>query len=113
MSKKLPETSRIHRSVLRSQEYRRDVSEVFEQFLHRSRQKLSPSPLWKLIMRHIFWTGHGGREVLFCQRGRLWTNVFGTNHQVHSSDDRARAAALACGVVAPGLWETELAQSQR
>ena len=64
-------------------------------------------------MRHIFWTGHGGRGVLFCQRGRLWTNVFGTNHQVHSSDDRARAAALACGVVAPGLWETELAQSQR
>src|SRR5439155_20751584 len=47
MSKKLPETSRIHRSVLRSQEYRRDVSEVFEQFLHRSRQKISPSPLWK------------------------------------------------------------------
>jgi len=73
----------------------------------------SPTPLWKLIMRHIFWTGHGGRGVLFCQRGRLWTNVFGTNHQVHSSDDRARAAALACGVVAPGLWETELAQSQR
>src|SRR5207253_11227517 len=103
MSKKLPETSRIHRSVSRSQEYRRDVSEVFEQFLHRSRQKISPSALWKLIMRHIFWTGHGGRGVLFCERGCLWMNVLVTNDRVHSGDNRARAAPLARGVVDRGL----------
>ena len=71
-------------------------------------------PLWlDLIVRHIFLTGHGGREVLFCLRGRLWANVFGANHCVHSSDDQARAGDLASGVVAARLWKTELAQPQR
>ena len=72
-----------------------------------------PPLMRDLIMRHIFLTGHGGHEMLFCLRGRLWANVFGTNHRVHSSDDRARAGNVAGGVVAPGLWETELAQPQR
>ena len=43
----------------------------------------------KLIVRHIFLTGHGGHEVLFCLGGRLWANVFGTNHRVHSGDGKA------------------------
>ena len=63
----------------------------------------------KLIVRHIFLTGHGGHEVLFCLRDRLSANVFGTNHRVHSSDDRPRAGNIAGGVVAPRLWKTELA----
>src|SRR6266511_5962787 len=73
-----------------------------------------PWPLFcQLTVRHIFLTGHGGHEVLFCPRGRLWANVFGANHRVHSSDDRARAGDVAGGVVAPRVWETELAQPQR
>lgn len=47
--------------------------------------------------------------MLFCLRDRLSANVFGTNHRVHSSDDRARAGNIAGGVVAPGVWKTELA----
>jgi hypothetical protein len=63
----------------------------------------------KLTVRHIFLTGHGGYEVLFCLRGRLWANVFGANHRVHSSNNRTRVWDVAGGIVAPGLWETELA----
>ena len=66
-------------------------------------------PTYRLIVRHIFLTGHGGHEVLFCLRDRLSANVFGTNHRVHSSDDRPRAGNIAGGVVAPRLWKTELA----
>ena len=63
----------------------------------------------KLIMRHIFLTGHGGPEVLVFLRDRLWAPVFGTKHCVYSSDYRARAGDLASGIVAPDLWKTELA----
>ena len=66
-----------------------------------------------LSVRHIFLTGHRRREVLFCLGGRLWANVFGTNHRVHSSDDRERGGDVAGGFVAPGVWKTELAQRQR
>src|SRR5262249_40110419 len=73
-----------------------------------------PLPLFfKLIMRHIFLTGHGGPEVLIYLRDRLWPAVFGTNHCVHSNNYRARAGGFAGGVVAPDLWKTELAQPQR
>jgi hypothetical protein len=71
------------------------------------------SPFFKLIMRHIFLTGHGGPEVLICLRDRLWPAVFGTNPCVHSSDYRARAGGFAGEVVAPDMRETELAQPQR
>ena len=69
--------------------------------------------LCKLIMRHIFLTGHGGPEVLIYLRDRLWPAVFGTNHCVHSNNYRARAGGFAGGVVAPDLWKIELAQPQR
>src|SRR5215510_6013501 len=67
----------------------------------------------KLIMRHIFLTGHGGPEVLIYLRDRLWPAVFGRNHCVHSNNYRARAGGFAGGVVASDLWKTELAQPQR
>src|SRR5262249_39849959 len=74
----------------------------------------SPLPLFfKLIMRHIFLTGHGGPEVLFCLRDRLWPQFFGTKHCRHSSDDSARAWNFAGGVVAPDMRKTELARPQR
>src|SRR5262249_38492444 len=61
------------------------------------------SPLAKLIMRHIFLTGHGNHEVLFCLCDRLWPQFFGTKHCGHSSDDSARAWNFAGGVVAPDM----------
>src|SRR5262245_13607715 len=67
----------------------------------------------KLIMRHIFLTGHGNHEVLFCLCDRLWPQFFGTKHCGHSSHDSARAWNFAGGVVAPDMRKTELAQSQR
>ena len=57
----------------------------------------------ELIMRHIFLTGHGNHEVLFCLRDRLWPQFFGTKHCGHSSDDSARAWNFAGGVVAPDM----------
>src|SRR5215471_12820507 len=74
---------------------------------------VSFKPLFaKLIMRHIFWSEHRSRKMLFCLGGRLWASVYGTNYRIHSSDDRARAGDVAGDVVAPGVWETELAQPQ-
>src|SRR5215831_15945465 len=82
-------------------------------FLFWANCPLIVSPLAKLIMRHIFLTGDGNHEVLFCLRDRLWPQFFGTKHCGHSSDDRARAWNFAGGVVAPDMRKTELAQSQR
>jgi predicted TIM-barrel fold metal-dependent hydrolase len=77
--------------------------------LYSLHEELDVAWCFHLIVRHIFLTGHGGHEVLFCLRDRLSANVFGTNHRVHSSDDRPRAGNIAGGVVAPRLWKTELA----
>ena len=81
--------------------------------LERGSVERSRFPLWQLIMRHIFLTGHGNHEVLFCLRDRLWPQFFGTKHCGHSSDDSARAWNFAGGVVAPDMRKTELAQPQR